>query len=37
MTEEEEKIITQEQHPGRVALGHKRASLMKKNKGRNTA
>ena len=37
MTEEEKKIITREQHPGLLALGHKRASLMKKNKGRNTA
>ena len=32
MAEEEKKIITREQHPGRVALGHKRASLMKKTK-----
>ena len=32
MTEEEEKLITREKHPGRVAEGHKLASLMKKRK-----
>ena len=32
MTEEEEKLITREKHPGRVAEGHKLASVMKKEK-----
>ena len=32
MTEEEKKIITREEHPGRVAQGHKLAALMKKRK-----
>ena len=32
MTEEEEKLITREKHPGRFAEGHKLASLMKKKK-----
>ena len=32
MTEEEEKVITREKHPGRVTQGHKLAALMKKRK-----
>ena len=32
MTEEEEKTITREKHPGCVAQGHKLATLMKKRK-----
>ena len=32
MTEEGKKIITGEKHPGRVAQGHKLATLMKKRK-----
>ena len=32
MTEEEKKVITREEHPGRVAQGHKLATLMKKRK-----
>ena len=32
MTEEENKTITREKHPGRVAQGHKLAALMKKRK-----
>ena len=32
MTEEEKKIITREQLPGRLAQGHKIAALMKKRK-----
>ena len=31
MTEEEEKKIIREKHPGRVIQGHKLAALMKKN------
>ena len=30
MTEEEQKIITREEHPGRVKQGNKLAALMKK-------
>ena len=30
MAEEEEKKITREKHPGRVAQGHKLAAIMKK-------
>ena len=30
MTEEEEKKIIREKHPGRVIQGHKLAALMKK-------
>ena len=33
MTEEEEKVITREKHPGRVAQDHKLAAIMKKRKG----
>ena len=33
MTEEEEKVVTREKHPGRVAQGHKLAAIMKKRKG----
>ena len=32
MTEEEKEVITREQHPGRVAQGHKLAAFMKKRK-----
>ena len=32
MTEEEEKVITREKNPGRIAQGHKRAALMKNRK-----
>ena len=32
MTEEEKKMITREEHPGRVTQGHKLAALMKKRK-----
>ena len=32
MTEEEKKIITREEHPGRVAQGYKLAALMKNRK-----
>ena len=32
MTEEEEKKIIREKHPGRVIQGHKLAALMKKKK-----
>ena len=32
MTEEEEKLITREKHPGRVAQGYKLNALMKKRK-----
>ena len=32
MTEEEEKIIAWEKHPGRIAQGHKLPALMKKRK-----
>ena len=37
MTQEEKKIITWEEHPGRVARGHKLAALLKKKKRRNIA
>ena len=32
MKEEEEKIITQEKHPGHVPQSHKLAALMRKRK-----
>ena len=32
MTEEEKKIITREEHPGRVAQGYELAALMKNRK-----
>ena len=32
MTEEENKIMTREKHPGRVAQAHRLAALLKKRK-----
>ena len=32
MTEKENKIITREKHPGRVAQAHRLAALLKKRK-----